>query len=125
MFYKKISGEYIVIRKIGKGDSMKKRYFVSGVGAIGAGVAGFVLKDKDKRDKVMTTVKNTTSKLKNRNEKNTTLEEAGIPDESEKKDIAQLENSKMVSEGSLFGVSYYNEVKEEEEKEQPQNKKVT
>lgn len=117
MFYKKISGEYIVIKKIGKGDSMKKRYFVSGVGAIGAGVAGFVLKDKDKRDKVMTTVKNTTSKLKNKNEKNTTLEEAGIPDESEKKDIAQLENSKMVSEGSQFGVSYYNEVKEEEEKE--------
>lgn len=93
---------------------MKKRYLISGVGALGAGVAGFVLKDKNKRDKVMTKVKDTTSKLKNINGKNTTLEEAGIPDESEKKDIAQLENSKMVSEGSQFGVNYYNEVKEEE-----------
>lgn len=94
---------------------MKKRYLISGVGAIGAGVAGYVLKDKEKRDKVMSTVKKTTSKLKNNNDKNTTLEEAGIPDESEKKDIAQLENSKMVSEGSQFGVNYYNEAKEEEE----------
>ncbi|WP_404452467.1 hypothetical protein LG329_19085 [Virgibacillus necropolis] len=94
---------------------MKKRYLLSGVGAVGAGVAGFVLKDKDKRDKLKTTVKNTTSKFKNLN-KETTLDDAGIPDQVENKDRAQLENAKMVSEGSQFGVNYYNEVKEEQDK---------
>lgn len=96
---------------------MKKRYLVSGVGAIGASVAGIVLKDKNKRDKIMNTARDTGSKLKNRNAKNTTLEEAGVPDESVKKDTAQLENSKMVSEGSTFGVNYYNETKVEEEEQ--------
>ncbi|ASN05891.1 hypothetical protein [Virgibacillus necropolis] len=94
---------------------MKKRYLLSGVGAVGASVAGFVLKDKDKRDKLKTTVKNTTSKIKNRN-KETTLDDAGIPDQVENNDRSQLENAKMVSEGSQFGVNYYNEIKEEKDK---------
>ncbi|WP_430786186.1 hypothetical protein VBD025_13145 [Virgibacillus flavescens] len=92
---------------------MKKRYLLSGVGAVGAGVAGFVLKDKDNRDKLKTSVKNTTSKIKNMN-KESTLDDAGVPDQVENKEPSQLENSKMVSEGSQFGVNYYNEVKEEE-----------
>ncbi|MFZ3579615.1 hypothetical protein [Virgibacillus sp. DJP39] len=95
---------------------MKKRYLLSGVGAVGAGVAGFVLKDKGKRDKFKDTVKSTTSKIKNMN-KESTLDDAGIPDQVENKDEAQYENAKMVSEGSQFGVNYYNEVKEENENE--------
>ncbi|ASK63621.1 hypothetical protein CFK37_16375 [Virgibacillus phasianinus] len=96
---------------------MKKRYLLSGIGAIGAGVAGVVLKDKNKREKLKLTIENTTTKIKNMNkEKETTLEDAGIPDQVEDKDQAQLENSKMVSEGSQFGVNYYNEVKNEEDK---------
>lgn len=94
---------------------MKKRYLLSGVGAVGAGVAGLVLKDKDKRDKLKTTVKNTSLKIKNRN-KETTLDDAGIPDQVENKDRSQFENAKMVSEGSQFGVNYYNEVKDKKEK---------
>jgi len=43
------------------------------------------------------------------------LKLAGVPDqlEKEKQDLAQLENAKMVSEGSQFGVKYYNEVQED------------
>lgn len=95
---------------------MRKRYLFSGIGAVGAGVAGFVLKDKDKRDKIKTSVKDTTTKIKKMNNKESTLEDAGIPDQVDNKDRAQLENSKMVSEGSQFGVNYYNEVKEDKEK---------
>jgi len=44
------------------------------------------------------------------------LDLAGIPDqlEEKKRDLEQLENAKMVSEGSQFGVQYYNEIKEDE-----------
>ena len=42
---------------------------------------------------------------------------AGIPDQLENYDHAQLENAKMVSEGSQFGVQYFNESAEEEIKE--------
>lgn len=43
-----------------------------------------------------------------------TLEEAGIPDQLDRADLAQVENSKMVSEGSQYGVHYYNMYQEEE-----------
>lgn len=39
-----------------------------------------------------------------------TMKKAAIPDQMEVKDIADLENSKMVSEGSQFGVQYVNEL---------------
>lgn len=43
------------------------------------------------------------------------IEQAGIPDQVEEDDLEQLENAKMVSEGSQFGVKYYNELKEAHE----------
>mgnify|MGYP001305464459 CR=1 FL=1 len=36
-----------------------------------------------------------------------TIIAAGIPDQVEKGDLEQLQNTKMVSEGSQYGVSYY------------------
>jgi len=39
---------------------------------------------------------------------------AGIPDQLENYDHTQLENAKMVSEGSQFGVQYFNESTAEE-----------
>lgn len=42
------------------------------------------------------------------------LENAGIPDQMEPEDESQMENAKMVSEGSQFGVQYFNEMSEEE-----------
>ncbi|WP_188454522.1 hypothetical protein [Virgibacillus oceani] len=90
---------------------MKKRYVFSAIGAVGAGVAGYVLKDKDNRNKLKEKVKFATQKMKEFNHNSTTLEDAGIPDQTDNKDLAQFENAKMVSEGSQFGVNYYNEVK--------------
>lgn len=77
---------------------MKKRYIAS-LGAAGAGVAaGLWLKNK----------------RRNKNE-STILEQAGIPDQLDNQDHTQLENAKMVSEGSQFGIHYYNEKMHEEE----------
>jgi len=47
----------------------------------------------------------------NENNKMSTFENAGVPDQAGNKDLAQLENAKMVSEGSQFGVQYYNHAK--------------
>ncbi|WP_405102460.1 hypothetical protein [Oceanobacillus sp. FSL H7-0719] len=91
---------------------MKKRNIVTAVGAgvIGAGAASyFLLNDKQKM------------KLKDRitnifgSEPASTFEKAGHPDEVANKDLADLENAKMVSEGSQFGVQYYSEKREEEQ----------
>lgn len=78
------------------------------------------LKDKNNRDKVMYKAKGMKNKLLNNNLKEP-FEDAGVPDQSESKDLAQLENSKMVSEGSQFGVQYYNEYKKENTSENEQN----
>ncbi|RYG74041.1 hypothetical protein EU245_04010 [Lentibacillus lipolyticus] len=83
---------------------MKKRYIASAAGAIGVGVATYLLSQRngksDNSDK--------DGSLES------TLMDAGIPDQVEVRDTAQLENAKMVSEGSQFGVDYYNKVKESE-----------
>ncbi|MBP1968233.1 UDP:flavonoid glycosyltransferase YjiC (YdhE family) [Virgibacillus natechei] len=96
---------------------MKKRYILS-AGAIGTTIAGFFLKDKENREKLKEKVRPVTNRIRNNKEKNvSTLEFAGIPDQSVPEDPDQLENAKMVSEGSQFGVQYYNEVKEEKASE--------
>ena len=43
----------------------------------------------------------------------TTLLNAGIPDQMGSTEMDQLENAKMVSEGSQFGVRYFNQSLEE------------
>ncbi|MFD1038738.1 hypothetical protein ACFQ3N_10100 [Virgibacillus byunsanensis] len=94
---------------------MKKRCALSVVGAMGASVAsvaGYFLTKQENREKVKEKAKSFTKRMK-RNDTHSTLEDAGIPDQTGNKDPAQLENAKMVSEGSQFGVEYYNEVKAE------------
>jgi hypothetical protein len=86
-----------------KGDDMKKRYVIS---ALGAGVAGFILGSKQLRNRSTSTEMGS--------EEDTTLLNAGMPDQVDDLEIDQLENAKMVSEGSQFGVQYYNELKENE-----------
>ncbi|MBM7598725.1 hypothetical protein JOC34_001082 [Virgibacillus halotolerans] len=85
---------------------MKKRYIISAAGvagAVGATLAGRrYFKNKTEQNKV------------------TTFEDAGIPDQTSNMDLAQFENAKMVSEGSQFGVNYYNEMKEELEEQAEQ-----
>ncbi|WP_152658355.1 hypothetical protein [Oceanobacillus sp. CFH 90083] len=91
---------------------MKKRYVVSALGAFGAGVAGILLSDRKKRKKL----KSTLGTLR-------VFENAGKPDEFTEKELDQLENAKMVSEGSQFGVQYYNEKKDEMYQLKEENKK--
>ncbi|WP_010530409.1 hypothetical protein [Lentibacillus jeotgali] len=97
---------------------MKKRYIASAAGAIGAGITGYLLRNEENRNRLKSKVRNSTEKIRNMNKEeqtDSTFEEAGAPDQTESKAPAQLENSKMVSEGSQFGVDYYNKVKEDEE----------
>lgn len=72
---------------------MKKRYIVSALGILGVGAATYMMRNRE-----------------NEQEEVDTLKQAGIPDQVEKLDVAQLENAKMVSEGSQFGVQYYNDI---------------
>lgn len=55
---------------------------------------------------------------KNVEHNHTLLEDAGIPDQLDDQDLAQASKADMVSEGSVYGVQYYNEVKEEEPAEE-------
>src|SRR5699024_629782 len=90
---------------------MKKRYLLS---AIGASAAGYLLINKKNRQKLKTNLKSLLKSVKNTNDfrLGSTLEDAGRPDQTNNQDLAQLQNAKMVSEGSQVGVNYYNEVKE-------------
>src|SRR5690625_3487630 len=94
---------------------MKKRYMISTIGAIGAGaIAGYLLKDKESRTQIKEKVEQCIASFTGSHEKqHTLLEDVGIPDQVDHQDLAQFENSKMVSEGSQFGVNYYNEVMDE------------
>lgn len=47
----------------------------------------------------------------------TTLLNAGIPDQIDSTEMDQLENAKMVSEGSQFGVQYFNESLEDNQEQ--------
>lgn len=93
---------------------MKKRNIITTVGvAAGAGTAGYLLMNKDKRNKLQEKGKSLVNKLKT--DDVSTLDEAGMPDQTGNEDPAQFENAKMVSEGSQFGVNYFNEAKEEKQ----------
>lgn len=96
-------------------DSMKKRNIFTAVGAsvIGAGAASYFLMN----DHQKTRLKDKFSDMVNgtKMEQQSTFEKAGQPDQTPTKEPADLENSKMVSEGSQFGVQYYNEKREENE----------
>ncbi|MFS0751973.1 hypothetical protein [Oceanobacillus sp. 1P07AA] len=94
---------------------MKKRYVVSAVGAVGAGIASYYLMDSNSRYKLKKMAKSSAKKV------NRVFENAGVPDQSDEQELDQLENAKMVSEGSQFGVQYYNEKKNENTSEQQQN----
>ncbi|RBW69524.1 hypothetical protein [Bacillus taeanensis] len=77
------------------------------VGAVGASV---LLKDKDKRAKVKETIMKGKDKLmdfRNQNEKSLPIEKAGKPDPQ------NIRDNKMVSEGSVYPVQYYNEHKQQ------------
>lgn len=95
---------------------MRKRYIASAIGVVGAGaLITYWLSDENNRTSIKNNLEMLTQKMMGNKEHSTTLEEAGIPDQVEKEGVAQMENSNMVSEGSQYGVNYYNEVQEEED----------
>ncbi|CDO02364.1 protein YbyB [Oceanobacillus picturae] len=100
---------------------MKKRTMLSTAGAVGAIslTASYFLKDKSNREKLKQGVRKVPGKL-GMGSNDETFEDAGAPDQSGDKDLAQFENAKMVSEGSQFGVQYYNEHKNNNEIENQQ-----
>lgn len=81
---------------------MRKRSMVSIAGAVGVtGVIGYLLKKNADKNKSF----------------QKTIQKAGIPDQLKEGNHDELsENADMVSEGSQFGVSYYNKVQEEKNK---------
>ncbi|MBH0229003.1 hypothetical protein LCL89_06060 [Halobacillus yeomjeoni] len=86
---------------------MRKRWIFTTIGAIAGGAAAYLLKDEDKRNKVTDKAKSIQSRFSKKDD--LPIEEAGKPEEE-----SHLENSEMVSEGSQFGVQYYNELTEKE-----------
>ncbi|MCM3741137.1 hypothetical protein M3210_12740 [Oceanobacillus luteolus] len=87
---------------------MRKRNIITAVGAsvLGAGAASYLLMNDERKSKIKDKINNFMNKQDN---EELTFEKAGHPDQVDARDIADLENSKMVSEGSQFGVQYYNE----------------
>lgn len=94
---------------------MRKRNIVTAVSAsvIGAGAASYFLMNEQQKEKVKEKMNNMKNMFSSQSA--STFDKAGKPDQVDNRDLADLENSKMVSEGSQFGVQYYNEKKEEQE----------
>ncbi|KGX93310.1 hypothetical protein N781_12965 [Pontibacillus halophilus JSM 076056 = DSM 19796] len=91
---------------------MKKRWIYSTVGAVSAGALAYALTDDNRRTKLKDGAKAVTQKVKSsRSNNHFPVEESGLPEQQD------LENSKMVDEGSQFGVQYYNHVTDQEAEE--------
>lgn len=76
---------------------MIKRLIIPAIGA--SAVLGYMLINRENKH--------------DERKKHSTLVDAGIPNQTENIDDTQLENAKMVSEGSQYGVHYYNGVVED------------
>ncbi|MFD2925381.1 hypothetical protein [Halobacillus naozhouensis] len=89
---------------------MKKRWIFTAVGAAAGGTLAYFMKDEDNRQRVKDKAKTVQANFMQDGQKaDMPVEEAGQPEE-----VSNMENSKMVSEGSQFGVQYYNELTEKE-----------
>ncbi|SDJ04248.1 hypothetical protein [Salimicrobium halophilum] len=84
---------------------MRKRWKLALAGAVTGGAVAYLMYDEERRTQL-------TDKVKQLNTKedldDMPIREAGEPE------VDNLQNSKMVSEGSQFGVQYYNELTEKE-----------
>lgn len=96
---------------------MKKRYITTLLGAVGAGaLVSYFLSDINDRESLKSNFSTACQKMVGiiTHNDSSTLEDAGIPGQVEGGDVAQMENADMVSEGSQYGVNYYNEVRDEQ-----------
>jgi len=92
---------------------MKKRYLFGALATVS--VASMLMKERQKREDLMKEI----AELKHQDEIaddfNYYIDQAGSPDQTNHIDSDQLENAKMVGEGSQFGVQYYSDLRAREE----------
>ncbi|MEH6944713.1 hypothetical protein [Bacillus sp. JJ722] len=94
---------------------MRGRRFVAvGVGIVGAIGLSTIMKDERKRQQLMKMYQNSKSKFSSWIKNNTSepkdlVQKAGHPDPYDTPD------NKMVDEGAVFGVQYYNKVEQKRE----------
>ena len=79
-----------------------KKWMIPAISAVSAGAVSYVVLSDKKRESIKKIFRFGLDKEK---KNSLPLETAGLPEED------QTDNAKMVSEGSQFGVNYYNKVK--------------
>lgn len=90
--------------------NLQKRFIATAVGA--SAVVGYMLRNKESREKVKGAVGSVMNMIGGQQNNYSTLEKAGVPDQLENtynSEQEHLDNVKMMSEGSTYGVHYYNE----------------
>lgn len=85
---------------------MRKRTVISMVGVAGAVAASYSMLDQKKKHQIKYKIKSIYNRFKNKKYQSFPLEEAGHPIDD------NIENADMVSEGSQFGVDYYQKIKQ-------------
>ncbi|WP_091494546.1 hypothetical protein [Amphibacillus marinus] len=84
---------------------MKKVLWVSGI-VVGSSVVTYLTLNKQQRNTMTNWVTTAKKKMKLKHRQGFPIEQAGDPIGD------HLENANMVSEGSQYGVNYYNEIKQ-------------
>ena len=90
----------------GKGVHMRKRSILGWIGVAGAVAASYTMLDNQKKHRIKFKTKSMVDRFLNKKYRTFPLEEAGHPIDD------NIENADMVSEGSQFGVNYYQETKQ-------------
>lgn len=101
-----------------EGVFYEKGYLVTAAGILGMGLLGrYVLSNRNKRNTIKVRFDEKNKKLVREYDYFSALEEAGIPDQLDHQgDLSLLENAKMVSEGSQYGVHYYNMIQDDNQR---------
>lgn len=85
---------------------MKKRTVIGMVGVAGAAAASYTMLNQKQKNQIKYKIKSIHDRFKNKKYQSFPIEEAGHPIDD------NIENANMVSEGSQFGVGYYQKIKQ-------------
>ncbi|AEB61758.1 hypothetical protein QRX25_01290 [Bacillus sp. L381] len=85
---------------------MKQKLLISGLAVSTVGVTSYLLKDKSNRQKVKSFIRNMKTSLSGKHDiESFPVNKAGNPHPED------IEDNKMVSEGSMYPVQYYDDKK--------------